>query len=248
MFNSTPHRPSAPVQPEPSLERIYPKEQVHDDNHGTLKLHMDRYRFAIDHTRGRHLLDVACGCGYGTALLAEAHPRMSCTGLDIDPKAITYANQHYLRDNARFICRDVMEQSLNQTFDTIVTLETIEHLPDPVLFAERLAQIMSPDGIIIASAPVTPTMDGNPHHLHDLTEASFTALFTRHGLKMGARFDQTQPFFGRSSGDGQNDRTRSVPRNLLRYYRRHPAGLIKRIGALCRFGFTNRYLTAIFTK
>ena len=73
-------------------------------------------------------------------------------------------------------------------FDTIVTIETIEHLPNTVQFVSRIAGMLRPGGILIASVPTTPSVDGNPYHLHDFTERSFRRLFDRQleqeGLKM----------------------------------------------------------------
>ena len=63
-----------------TIERIYPKDlDPHSsDDQNTLRIHMERYEFAAQHLSGACVLDMACGCGYGTALLAERHraPRL----------------------------------------------------------------------------------------------------------------------------------------------------------------------------
>ena len=236
-----------------TLERIYPHETDPADavESESIELHLARYRFAAVHAKGNRLLDIASGCGYGTAMLGQAKPGMECFGLDCDPRAIAYASERYPGPNLSYIQADVMEYAPQQKFDTVVTLETIEHLPDPAGFIRRLAEITTQDGIIVASVPITPSKDGNPHHLHDFTEKSFKNLFIENGFHpTEPELLQVQRYF-RFSGlfsKGTKKRTQNIPRNLARFYLDHPTALFKRIGALCRYGFTNRYLTSVFRR
>src|SRR4051812_28517968 len=64
--------------------------------------HWHRYAFARRFVSGRRVLDVACGEGYGTALLATGASEV--IGVDIDESAIAHANQCYQgRGNVRFL-------------------------------------------------------------------------------------------------------------------------------------------------
>lgn len=120
-----------------TLERIYPLKM--DDrlaaDLATLELHIQRYEFASDALTGSRVLDMACGCGYGSALLAERHPDKQITGIDIDPEAIAYAQANYQRPNLRYQCANAETFADSSGFDSIVSLETIEHLPDPLRLA-----------------------------------------------------------------------------------------------------------------
>ena len=91
-----------------TIERIYPKDlnPQNPDDQASLHIHMQRYEFAATHLSGVRILDMACGCGYGTALLAERHPDKQVIGVDIDPEAIAYARQHYQLANLRYECAD----------------------------------------------------------------------------------------------------------------------------------------------
>ena len=44
------------------------------------------------------------------------------------------------------------------------------------MVAHLLTQLNN-HGVMIASVPTTPTIDGNPFHLHDFTASSFYRLF-----------------------------------------------------------------------
>ena len=107
-----------------TLERIYPlkmDERLAADL-ATLDLHMQRYAFASDSLAGPRVLDMACGCGYGSALLAERHPDKQITGIDIDPEAIAYAQANYQRPNLSYQCANAKTFADSAGFDSIVSL------------------------------------------------------------------------------------------------------------------------------
>jgi SAM-dependent methyltransferase len=237
-----------------TLERIYPlkmDERLAADQ-ATLDLHMQRYGFASRLLNGQRVLDMACGCGYGSALLAEQNPDKQITGIDIDPEAIAYAQANYQRDNLRYLCANAETFADSQGFDSIVSLETIEHLPNPQRLVDNYASLLAKGGRIIASVPTTPTLDGNPHHLHDFSPRSFHALFRRHGLTPKERYEQIQHWefsglFKKGRKEARAHRSEGVGNAVLAYYRRHPLYLFKRLFSILRYGASNRYLTCRFS-
>ncbi|MET1078547.1 MAG: class I SAM-dependent methyltransferase [Pseudomonas sp.] len=235
-----------------TIERIYPLQldPQSPDDQDTLRIHLERYGFAAQWLAGERVLDMACGCGYGTALLAEAHPDKTVIGVDIDPAAIAYAQAHYRLPNLSYQCADAQTFRPTSAFDTIVSLETIEHLPRPRQLAAHCASLLAEGGQIIASVPITPTLDGNPHHLHDFSKGTFFALFGPHGLKPQRHFEQVQwwQFKGLfRSRPSKQHRSEGVGNAVLRYYRKHPFYLLLRLASMLRYGFSNRYLTCVFS-
>ena len=102
---------------------------------------------------------------------------------------------------------------------------------------------------MIASVPTTPTLDGNPHHLHDFSQASFLALFRTHGLHPDQSFEQIQwwQFKGLfAKRQTKQHRSEGMGNAVLQYYRKHPSYLLLRLGSMLRYGFSNRYLTCNF--
>src|SRR4051812_33068874 len=117
-----------------SLERIVPREIRTEGSTAveTLNLHIERYQFARKHLVPGSLLDMACGVGYGTAILAEGNASISrAVGVDISEAAVDYGRQYYQDDNITFQCADALKYSPGETYNNIVSHETVEHVEDP---------------------------------------------------------------------------------------------------------------------
>lgn len=229
-----------------SLERLVPDRLSERDVTGreTLELHLARYRFAAEHARPGRLLDIACGVGYGTRLLADARPELrEVVGVDLDAEAVAYARERYAGDRVRFAQGDATHWQEAEGFDTVVSLETVEHVEDPAALIAHLASLLRPGGVLVASVPTTPSVDVNPHHRHDFTESSFRALFAPHGLRELARLPQVQPFGLGAVLGRREERLSDLRPALLRWYLRHPRAAVRRAAATLRYGLTNRYLT-----
>lgn len=234
-----------------SLERLVPEHVQAGDVTGkeTLKLHLDRYEFAARHIRPGPALDIACGVGYGTHLVAErCGDGTEFVGADISSEAVEYARGNYSRAKVRFEVGDAMRFEDPNGFETIISLETIEHLPDPKGFVARLVKLLRPRGVLIGSVPTTPSVDANPHHLHDFTERSFRKMVSVHGLREIDCFRQVQPFHPVPLLSRREVRARDIRRNLSLFYVTHPGSLMRRILATVRYGFANHYITIAWQK
>jgi SAM-dependent methyltransferase len=232
-----------------SLERLVPDELAPGDLTGgeALRISIERYEFAARHLRPGRLLDLACGVGYGTRLLADrGAPGVEALGVDLSPAAIAYASRRYAGPRIGFASSDALEFSDPQGFDTIVSIETIEHLPAPEAFVAHLVRLLRPGGILVASVPTTPSVDANPHHLHDFSERSFRRLLAPHRLVERDALVQDQPFAPAAILARREPRLRRVRRGLPSWYARHPDALLRRIAATLRHGFKNRYLTVVW--
>jgi SAM-dependent methyltransferase len=158
------------------------------------------------------------------------------------------AGTHYAAPRLRFQQADAMAWSDAEGFDTIVSLETIEHLPEPGAFFARLEAMLRPQGVLVASVPTTPSVDLNPHHLHDFTARSFRRMGARHGLQERAALRQVQRLPLLEPWRGQRFRRAQLRANLPAWYLRHPGALLRRVGSVLRHGLANHYLTLAWQK
>ena len=133
-------------------------------------------------------------------------------------------------------------------FESIVSLETVEHVPDPEAFISRLIALLRPGGVLVASVPTTPSVDINPHHCHDFTERSFRRMVARHELVEVDFLRQVQQVRILSVLLRREARMADMRSNLLGYYLRHPDALVRRLGATLRYGPSNRYVTIAWQK
>ena len=145
--------------------------------------HWHRYAFARRFVAGRRVVDVACGEGYGSALLAGL--AQSVVGVDIDAAAVAHAKAAYAgRPRLRFVDGSAADLPLpDASADTIVSFETIEHLEgalQPAMIAE-FARVLAPGGVLVLSSPNRVEYSEarnyvNPFHLRELDRDELAAV------------------------------------------------------------------------
>jgi SAM-dependent methyltransferase len=234
-----------------SLERLIPDQLDAHDATGqeALRIGLERYAFAARHALPGRLIDCACGVGYGTRHLVEAAPQVTqAIGLDLSRSTIAYANERYGHERIEFRQGNALGPIEGAPFDTVVSIETIEHLLDPQAFVARMTRLVRPGGLFIASVPTTPSVDANPYHLHDFTPRSFRRLFRPHGLIEIDAFVQDQPFSPMAVAKRSEARMADLRPNLPAYYARHPGAFARRVWSTLRHGFKNRYTTVVWKK
>ena len=115
--------------------------------------HWHRYHFAAPLVAGLDVLDVACGEGYGSALLASSAAKV--IGADIAASAVEHAREQYARvTNLEFRQADCAALPFaDASFDAVVTFETIEHITAQEAFLDEIRRVLRPDGLLILSCP-----------------------------------------------------------------------------------------------
>lgn len=154
--------------------------------------HMTRYAQATQFIRpGDRVIDVACGLGYGTYLLAHGSLASSLTGLDASDYAVDYANINFTVVSPTpmtFMVGDAQSLSdmADGSADFAVSVETLEHLPEPDRLLAELHRVLSPHGRLYASVPNDWSdetgEDPNPFHFHVYDWQRLVAQFQRNGF------------------------------------------------------------------
>ena len=108
--------------------------------------------------------------------------------MDISQPAVDFANKVYKTENLTFICQDAQKLSMKETFDKIVSFETIEHIPHPQDFLKAAHKLLKDKGLFICSVPNETTCphkkSGNNFHYRHYTEAEFQELLKSCGFKL----------------------------------------------------------------
>jgi len=144
--------------------------------------HIARYNMALDSCNSKRVLDAACGVGYGTRIISMVAREV--VGWDIDQTAIDQAMTEYNARNSAYYCVDIenignkREIGAHSPFDTIVSLETIEHVNDPEALIANFSELLVPGGFLVASVPLNEVKGSNEHHQHVYTLETAKELFT----------------------------------------------------------------------
>jgi len=114
--------------------------------------HIARYKFAQSYVVNKTVLDVACGTGYGTALLSQQ--AKTVVGVDISDKAIELAKRKHQTQNSVFVLSEAINfLKTTHGFDVICSFETIEHIEDYLTFLQLVHSRLNLGGTLIISSP-----------------------------------------------------------------------------------------------
>ncbi len=130
-------------------------------------------------------LDAFCGNGYGTALLSETRHVLAIDG---SSAAIELARKSFSTPRSIYSQAYYPFSLPRQRFDFVVSLESIEHVPEGESFFQELVGSLRPGGIIVFSTPCEDELpfasSGNKFHFKHYTLAETLALVEDHGLRL----------------------------------------------------------------
>lgn len=143
--------------------------------------HLAVYRWVAERCSGMRVVDMACGEGYGAAVLAKRAQRV--VGVDANPEAHEHARRRYTRPGLSFERALVEQFDQGAPWDAIVFLQTIEHIEQPGPLLARFASLLAPGGVAYISTPNRLTLapagaqrSGNPWHVREYTAPEYEEL------------------------------------------------------------------------
>lgn len=148
--------------------------------------HLARYLIAQRFSRGI-VLDIASGTGYGSSILARAEKSIYVISVDINYDLLRYGAKVF---NINGVQADALKLPFRDgALDTVVTLETIEHLPDPISFIKEISRVLKFDGLVVLSTPnklySSPFVKKplNPYHIKEFYLGELEFVLKQGGLE-----------------------------------------------------------------
>ena len=152
------------------LERWLPSfcsAQTHNE-------HESRYSWVKDFVKGKTVLDMACGTGFGSYKLASEGGAAKVDASDIDERTIRYASLRNQHPALSFAVNDAETFVAANGFDIIISFETIEHLENPQTFLNNINGSLTDNGQCFISTPIaTVTENKHPDNVFHRTEWGF---------------------------------------------------------------------------
>lgn len=184
-----------------NVQRFY----VHDDlkmgilrnsfDTAAYERHFGRYKFFLKYIKPHDsVLDIACGSGYGSQILASK-ARLVC-GVDSDAVTIKYAKRHHGSMNVQFGVSAIEDFNTRKRYDKVISVETIEHLADPEAFLAKAKDWLKPQGQLLLTCPLSQDdsqQTENPFHISKIS-------YERLGIMMRRYFKKVD-FFNLSGGN-----------------------------------------------
>lgn len=131
--------------------------------------HIVRYESVLPLLKGKTVLDIASGSGYGSYIMAGEAKEV--IGVDVDEESVKYASRNYKRKNITFKVGDAEKIPIDDaSVDVVVTFETVEHIKNYKNFMAEIKRVLKPGGFAIISTPNDLEFpEGNHFHLHEFT-------------------------------------------------------------------------------
>jgi SAM-dependent methyltransferase len=143
------------------------------------------------------ILDVACGTGYGSALLS-AKGACLVVGGDISRQAISRAKRFYKCNQVEFVVLSATDLPFrDSSFGVLLSFETIEHLNDARSFLKELRRVLKDESPIALSTPNALVSHGWSYNLKEYTKEEILDL-TRQEFTISQ-------VYGQGSRRGKND-------------------------------------------
>jgi SAM-dependent methyltransferase len=106
----------------------------------------------LDLTAGMNVLDVGCGFGGTSRLIANAWKDVRVTGLNIDSRQVARARQLTTSDRVCFVEGDACCLPFqDKSFDRLIAVESVFHFPSRIKFLHEACRVLKADGILVLS-------------------------------------------------------------------------------------------------
>jgi ubiquinone/menaquinone biosynthesis C-methylase UbiE len=186
-------------------ERMVPELYRSEADYILYLRHLFAYETAGSRLRSSDsVLDIGCGTGYGTRMLA-GHAKQA-TGVDVSAETVAAATAGYGSGTCAFAVYDGARLPFGDgVFDAATSFQTIEHVQDDDRFVAEAARVLKPGALLVLTTPnrATRLREGqrpwNRFHVREYSAHQLEALLTRHfavvevmGVRANTRMEEVE--------------------------------------------------------
>lgn len=146
--------------------------------------HMAVYLFCLEYVKDKKVLELGCGDGYGSFILAKKAKTIIAT--DIDKKTISEAQKKYKLRGLKFACLDALSLPYEDEFDVVISFQVIEHVKDVRLYLSNIKKVLKKNGVFILSTPnrllrlYKGQKPWNRFHIEEYEESKLKNMLEKH--------------------------------------------------------------------
>lgn len=148
-------------------------EQISSDNPIHQRL-FKAYVIAGDHVHG-DVLEVGCGEGRGVSILLQRANTL--TAVDKLGEVMNDLQTKY--PSAKFLSMNIppFKELGDNSYDSIVSFQVIEHIEDDVLFLKEIHRVLRPGGVALITTPNrSMSLSRNPWHIREYLPEQLRSL------------------------------------------------------------------------
>jgi SAM-dependent methyltransferase len=140
--------------------------------------HLTVYKYIANKSKGKTVLDLGCGTGYGAEIIAEK--ARTVHAIDIDLSTIERNIKRKKSSKIHYECADITRCSLNHTYSVILALQVIEHLTEPDELLKTVVKAMAPNSVFYLTTPnrITQSYNENPFHYKEYSAAEIKKILS----------------------------------------------------------------------
>ncbi len=144
------------------------------ENTKILEIHNQRFFEAvkyIDATGIKGILNIWCRNGEAIPYLRELNPNFNIVNCELSHNMIKIGKEKYPHEYF-FECSLHEFPFSGEKFDYVLSLETLEHVPKPILFLKEINRVLKKKGILVMSTPPATA---------EIVRKIYEMFFTDHG-------------------------------------------------------------------
>jgi len=138
------------------------------------------YYKAREFAKDKSVLEIGCGEGSGTEILAEQAGEL--VAIDYSEKAIKTASARLLSSGVRFQVEQVPPiNAADGRFDVVIIFQMIEHLEDPGPLIEEILRVLKKGGaLLLSTVNKEESISNNPFHPHEFDREDLEAVLKKY--------------------------------------------------------------------